>query len=122
MRRFLDKVEETLRPLSLNGGAAFVNFPNRDFPKDSYEKWYFGENLEELRRIKQIWDPDNFFDPPQGIRLPGAPEGPNNEPRGEDATDQLASEQWKDFKRSRWNYYMTTDVKKDLDRLASLGY
>ncbi|KAI1733494.1 hypothetical protein F4680DRAFT_454905 [Xylaria scruposa] len=63
MRRFLAGIKKVLRPLYLNGEAAFINFPNRDFPTKSHEKAYFGGNPDELRKFKQIWewDLDNFF-------------------------------------------------------------
>jgi len=32
MRLFLAKGKRALRPLSVNGEAAFLNFPDRDFP------------------------------------------------------------------------------------------
>ena len=124
MRRFIDTVKDALRPLSLNREAAFVNFPDRDFPKNAYEKYYFGGNREKLQRVKQIWDPSNFFDAPQGIRLPGAPETPEKgEPgRGEDNTDGIATDEWPRYNGSRWKAHKTTDVQKDLNYLASLGF
>ncbi|KAF7433207.1 hypothetical protein PC9H_005157 [Pleurotus ostreatus] len=114
MRRFLTTVKDALRPLSLNGEAAFINFPDSDSPIKSYERAYFGGNFEELRRVKQIWDKDNFFKWAQGVRLPGEAEGNDGEGEGADKTDQIASEQWE--------YYKTTDIVKDLNELADLGY
>ena len=122
MRGFIDTVKDTLRPLSLNGEAAFINFPGIDFPKNSYEKLYFGDNREKLRRIKQLWDGSNFFDPPQGIRLPGASEKPEPGVKGESKIDGIAGKQWSGYNGSRWQYHKTTDIQKDLDALASLGY
>ncbi|KAI0798932.1 hypothetical protein GGR55DRAFT_702508 [Xylaria sp. FL0064] len=75
MRIFLAKVKKALRPLSLNGTAAFINFPDRDFPTQFHEKAYFGNNRYELRRVKQLWDPDYFFKWIQGVRRPGDPDG-----------------------------------------------
>ncbi|KAK1761760.1 hypothetical protein QBC33DRAFT_553363 [Phialemonium atrogriseum] len=122
MRNFLAKIKTALRPLSLNGAAAFINFPDRDFPRKSHEVAYFGNNREELRKVKEIWDKDNFFRWAQGVRLPGDLEEDKEadgdedeaEDEEEDKTDQLAGEQWE--------YYKTPDIVKDLDELADLGF
>jgi len=116
MRRFLAKAKKALRPFSLNGEAAFINFPDRDFPTKSHERLYFGDNREELRRVKEMWDKDNFFKWVQGVRLPGAPEEDVEEGDEEDGgkTDQLASEQWE--------HYKTANIEKDLNELADLGF
>ncbi|KAI1801424.1 FAD-binding domain-containing protein [Daldinia bambusicola] len=68
MRGFLAKVKKILRPFSLGREAAFFNFPDGDFPPGTYESAYFGGNRDELRRVKEIWDKDNFFNPPQGTK------------------------------------------------------
>jgi hypothetical protein len=54
MRRFLAKIKKALKAFSLNGEAAFINFPNRDSLTKSYNRAYFGANREELRRVKDI--------------------------------------------------------------------
>ncbi|KAI1170929.1 FAD-binding domain-containing protein [Nemania sp. FL0916] len=118
MRQFLAKVKKALRPLSLNGQAAFVNFPDRDFPTKFHEQAYFGENRDELRRVKQIWDPDNFFKWDQGVRRPGDPEEDPDVVDDEDKTDQLASQQW----ATQWTHYKSEDIIDDLSYLADLGY
>ncbi|KAK0643894.1 hypothetical protein B0T16DRAFT_416813 [Cercophora newfieldiana] len=99
MRLFLAKVKKDLRPLSLDKQAAFVNFPDRDFPTKFHEKAYFGGNKEKLREVKRTWDPDGFFSFGQGVRQPGAPE----EDEADEAdvgqqSDRLATEQWTYFK------------------------
>lgn len=115
MRQFLAKVKKALRPFSLNKEAAFINFPDRDFPTKSHERAYFGDNREELRRVKEIWDKDNFFKWVQGVRLPGDPDEDEDEDEDEeDKTDQLANEQW--------DYYKTPDIVSDLNELADLGF
>ncbi|PON26706.1 hypothetical protein TGAM01_v204207 [Trichoderma gamsii] len=91
MRFFLAKVKTALRPLSLKGEAAFVNFPDRDFSTKSFERAYFGDNWEELRLVKAMWDKNKLFRFAQGVRLPGDPgEDPDEE---KDKTDRLANEQ-----------------------------
>lgn len=70
MRGFLDKMKEKLRPYSVMGCAAFINFPDAAIPSDASERVYYGNNRQKLRRVKQIWDKDNFFKWAQGIRLP----------------------------------------------------
>lgn len=67
MRGFLGKIKEKLRPFSLKGEAAFINFADGALPTNAHEKAYFGDNAEELRRVKQIWDKDNFFKWNQGV-------------------------------------------------------
>ncbi|KAK4096783.1 FAD-binding domain-containing protein [Parathielavia hyrcaniae] len=97
MRTFLAKVKRALRPFSLNGEAAFINFPDRDFPRKSQKRAYFGGNCKELRRVKQMWDKDNFLKWVQCVKRPGDPEEDPDEEREEneeDRTDRLASEQW----------------------------
>lgn len=114
MRRFLATVKKKLRPLSLNGEAAFMNFPDRDFPTKFHERAYFGGNKEELRSVKQKWDPDGFFKWNQGVRRPGDPEEDDDEAgEDEDRTDKLASEQW----ANQWTYYNVEDLEEELDDL-----
>jgi len=116
MRRFIAKAKKALRPHSLNKEAAFINFPDRDFPQKSHERAYFGDNKDELRRIKEIWDKDDFFKWIQGVRLPGAPDNDKEEDveEDEDKTDRLANDQWAHFN--------TQDIEKDLNELADLGF
>ena len=38
-----------------------------DFNTDNYEKDYFGNNLKKLKRVKDKYDPDNFFKRPFGV-------------------------------------------------------
>ena len=137
MREFLGEAKRSLRPLSLHGDAAFINFPDGALPEGVYERAYWGDNREELRRIKEIWDKGNFFKSQQGVGLPhGIPErgtGVRNEWVGhvdqmlvsniaqrsnsalndEDLTDSLASKQWE--------FYETKDIVGNLQELADLG-
>lgn len=119
MRRFIARVKRELRPLSLNGQAAFVNFPDRDFVQGRYERAYFGENREALRQVKRIWDKDDFFRWEQGVRLPGDDNsgewgGEVADSDGEGNTDQLAAGQW--------DTYQTSDLVADLNELADMGF
>ncbi|GFP55677.1 uncharacterized FAD-linked oxidoreductase YvdP [Trichoderma asperellum] len=84
-------VKTALRPPILNGEAAFVNFPDRDFPTKFHEKAYFSDNREELRLVKEMWDKNKLFRFAQGVRLPGDPEEDPDEEK--DKTDRLANEQ-----------------------------
>ncbi|KAK0666811.1 hypothetical protein QBC41DRAFT_348538 [Cercophora samala] len=70
MRGFLQGFKEKLRPFSMMGRASFANFPDAALPRDAHERSYYGNNHQELRRIKQIWDPAKFFDWNQGVGLP----------------------------------------------------
>lgn len=67
---FLNDFKKDLRPYSMVGQAAFVNFPDRMLAADIHEKAYYGNNRGELQQIKKIWDKDEFFKWDQGIRLP----------------------------------------------------
>ncbi|RYP68526.1 hypothetical protein DL771_006603 [Monosporascus sp. 5C6A] len=70
MRGFLQRFKEKLRPFSMMGRASFVNFPDAALPQDAHERSYYGNNHQELRRIKEIWDRAMFFNWNQGIGLP----------------------------------------------------
>lgn len=94
MRLFLASVKKALRPLSLNEKAAFMNFPDRDFPTKLHEERYFGGNKEELRKIKQTWDPNGFFKWVHGVRRPGDPEEDDTAEEYAEQTDKFAREQW----------------------------
>ncbi|KAJ7848622.1 hypothetical protein B0H14DRAFT_3453031 [Mycena olivaceomarginata] len=108
MRAFLGEAKRELRPLSLQGEAAFINFPDAGI---------LGRQREELRRVKEIWDKDNFFQSEQGVRLPGGlkggPEKSGDQGNDEDLTDSLATKQWE--------VYETKDIVGDLQELADLG-
>ncbi|KAK1244086.1 hypothetical protein MKX08_002224 [Trichoderma sp. CBMAI-0020] len=119
MRFFLAKVKTALRPLSLKGEAAFVNFPDRDFPTKSFERAYFGDNWEELRLVKQMWDKNKLFRFAQGVRLPGDPEEDPDEEK--DKTDRLANEQW-ESDRAQWKPYRSGNFESGLDYLEDLGF
>ncbi|EFX00023.1 berberine family protein [Grosmannia clavigera kw1407] len=95
MREFHKEVKAALRPSSLNGQAAFINFPDRDISSNKHEEMYFGKNAEKLRLIKAHWDKDGFFKFPHGIRRPDDPNDEVFDDMGE--SDKLAQEQWEAF-------------------------
>ncbi|KAL9126685.1 MAG: hypothetical protein Q9217_004296 [Psora testacea] len=70
MRGFLQTFKEKLRPFSMMGRAVFINFPDEVLLSNAHERAYYGNNRQELQRVKKIWDKDNFFDWAQGVRLP----------------------------------------------------
>lgn len=122
MRRFLARVKKELRTLSYNGTAAFINFPDRDFPTKFHERAYYGENLAALREVKKMWDPQNLFAWAQGVRRPGDPEedrGRGDEDDDEAKADKLAAEQWE---KQVWAVPETKDMNAELNELADLGY
>ncbi|RYP31678.1 hypothetical protein DL767_005591 [Monosporascus sp. MG133] len=84
MRGFLERMKPRLSPLGMVQGATFINFPDDSLSQDAHEISYFGNNHQELRRIKQTWDGDNFFKWSQGIRLPVA----RNATRAANTADQ----------------------------------
>ncbi|KAJ7774049.1 hypothetical protein B0H16DRAFT_1362959, partial [Mycena metata] len=80
MRKFLWDAKVQLRPLSLKGKAAFVNFPDGALkPADVWQQAYWGDNSEELHLVKERWDRENFFDSRQGVSRPT--DGPSK-PKG----------------------------------------
>ncbi|KAH8674479.1 hypothetical protein BGZ60DRAFT_504373 [Tricladium varicosporioides] len=94
MRGFLERMKPKLSPFGMVPGATFINFPDDSLKADIHEMSYYGNNHQELRRIKQIWDKDNFFNWPQGIRLPNA-----NQARAV-STDQAENDdlQWESYR------------------------
>ncbi|KAI0393662.1 hypothetical protein F5Y17DRAFT_431308 [Xylariaceae sp. FL0594] len=70
MRGFMQTFKEKLRPHSIMGQGSFINFPDQTLPPTAHERVYYGDNRRELRKIKAIWDKDDFFNWAQGIRLP----------------------------------------------------
>ncbi|KAJ7260881.1 hypothetical protein B0H12DRAFT_1274617 [Mycena haematopus] len=115
----------TLRPLSLQGEAAFINFPDGVLPADVCERAYWGDNRDELRRVKQIWHKNGFFQSEQGVSLPGSFEGgqekPGDQGNDEQVTDSLASKQWEFYDSNQWEVYKTKDIMGDLKKFADLG-
>ncbi|KAF3001482.1 hypothetical protein E8E13_008630 [Curvularia kusanoi] len=110
MRRFMYKLKEEFRPFSLQSEAAFINFPDRNLDPNEYERAYFGENRHELRRIKQLWDKDNYFKWQQQVKLPEdvTEKGGNvNGPTDEDDTDTVASNQWAPY---LWKHQESEDA------------
>ncbi|EXJ74768.1 uncharacterized protein A1O5_01463 [Cladophialophora psammophila CBS 110553] len=118
MRGFLDRMRANLSPFGMVRGATFVNFPDDSLKADAHEKSYYGNNYQELRRVKKIWDRDNFFKGSQGIQLPGtsAPQTVSMDMEDndglledlfaarafvvneEDLTDALAEQQWESYR------------------------
>ncbi|KAM0541302.1 hypothetical protein ACHAPJ_013296 [Fusarium lateritium] len=69
MRKFLETLNEQLRKYSMNELGVYVNFPDETMDKNTYEKAYYGENREELQRIKAVWDKKNIFGWPHGVQV-----------------------------------------------------
>lgn len=94
---FLNDFKKELRPYSINGQAAFINFPDGKLASDVHEQAYYGENRHALQQAKKIWDMDDFFHWNQGVRHPvGELKTENNtvlRPSMEDSlfTESLAS-------------------------------
>lgn len=93
LRNFFGTFKERLKPYSMMGRAAFINFPDNTYNLESYQRKYFGSNRRKLQQIKKTWDKDNYFDWFQGIRqqtgstLPGINESDNEDSTEEDDTD-----------------------------------
>jgi hypothetical protein len=123
---FLNEVKGKLRPYSLNKVAAFINFPDNALKDDAYEEAYFGKNVDELRKVKKIWDPEAFFMFSQGIKLPGSSKrsasAAVDEGDTDHLTDRFAKAQWgrRDTIRSSGKY--STQLSNDLDELEEAGY
>lgn len=100
MRSFLGELKPKLSDYGMVKWATFINFPDDTLKPEAHEKAYFGDNRHKLREIKQLWDPDNFFNWPQGIRLPAQEsdeEGRREALINEALTDQVALQQWKSY-------------------------
>ncbi|KAL2073553.1 hypothetical protein VTL71DRAFT_10879 [Oculimacula yallundae] len=72
VNEFFRTFRSKMLPLSTAGGS-FANFPDKLIRVDEAERAYFGKNREELRRVKAIWDKDDFFGQgggEQGVQLP----------------------------------------------------
>ncbi|KAK6498192.1 hypothetical protein TWF506_004431 [Arthrobotrys conoides] len=103
MRAFLQAFKDELRPYSLEQKASFINFPDEALDSGPHGTAYYGENYSKLQVVKEIWDPDNFFNWSQGVQLPLSPDSNKNpstkepsQPKGEeDLTDKIAGGQWK---------------------------
>jgi len=54
----LDEMRSILTPIATEG--VYANYP--DLTLENWGHAYWGENLSRLKRIKQKWDPDNYFD------------------------------------------------------------
>ncbi|KAH7083758.1 hypothetical protein FB567DRAFT_91501 [Paraphoma chrysanthemicola] len=109
MRNFLASVKKQLRALSLSNKAAFMNFPDRDFPTRVHEERYFGANKDELREIKKYWDPNGVFDWVHGVKRPGEPEKNDTAEEYAERADKYADQ---------WTHYRTHDIDAELDDLA----
>ncbi|RYP90314.1 hypothetical protein DL770_003537 [Monosporascus sp. CRB-9-2] len=72
MKGFLKKMKTELREYSIEGRAAFINFPDGELK--AHEEAYFGSNAEALREVKKKWDADYFFKWRQGVGLPSKPQ------------------------------------------------
>ncbi|CAE6395715.1 unnamed protein product [Rhizoctonia solani] len=70
MIKFVNKVKDKLVPHTIQGKAAYVNFVDRTI--HNWQEAYYGDNYPRLQQIKQEWDPNDFFNFEQSIRLPGA--------------------------------------------------
>ena len=60
---YVGEFDRVLQPLS--NGHSYQNYPNRQI--EDFGNVYFGTNLPRLLQVKQAYDPDNFFQFPQGL-------------------------------------------------------
>jgi FAD/FMN-containing dehydrogenase len=60
---YVSEFDRVLQPLS--NGQSYQNYPNRQI--EDFDNVYFGGNLPRLLEVKRTYDPDNFFDFPQGL-------------------------------------------------------
>lgn len=51
--------------------AAYLNYIDSD--QADWAQAYFGSNLPRLQQVKARYDPENYWDKPQGIPAPGQP-------------------------------------------------
>ncbi|KAF7322310.1 FAD-binding PCMH-type domain-containing protein [Mycena chlorophos] len=128
MRAFLFETKQQLRQHSLQGEAAFINFPDGALEGTRHERAYWGDNIEELRRVKDIWDRDRFFESEQGIGMRGgmaymaaanANQAPAPVRNDEELTDALASKQWETW--NAWDVYDTKNIVADFQSFDDYG-
>jgi hypothetical protein len=131
MRGFLRRVKKKLRLFSLKREAAYINYPDGALSKKVHERAYFGDNLAELRRIKEIWDKDNFFKSTQGVKLPPGPSGGGKSGVVVDTPDVVVDtsdvvvdtsdeEVTTDtIARKQWEFFEVKDFAKEM---ANLGF
>ncbi|KAJ8117709.1 hypothetical protein ONZ43_g4149 [Nemania bipapillata] len=136
MRQFLRQFRTRLRPYSINGLAAFVNFPDDTLCEHVYERAYYGNNHLELRRVKRLWDKNNFFNWDQGIRVPQPyPEAMSDQgtAQQDDAThcddvvslDSRAGQQWEYFEPPPGREVLNLDITgggRMVRTLTDLGF
>ncbi|KAI1318290.1 hypothetical protein F5Y16DRAFT_419065 [Xylariaceae sp. FL0255] len=134
MRQFLRQFRTKLRPYSINGLAAIVNFPDETLCKHVYERAYYGDNHVELRRVKGLWDKDNFFKWDQSVRLPqlypdtGAAASDQGTNQQDDAThcddiislDSCAGQQWEYFEPPPAREILDLDITGGARRVRTL--
>ena len=60
---YVSEFDRVVQPLS--NGCSYQNYPNRQI--EDFGKAYFGGNLPRLLKVKQAYDPGNFFTFPQGL-------------------------------------------------------
>ena len=60
---FVSEFDRVVHPLS--NGQSYQNYPNREL--EDFGKAYFGGNLPRLLQVKKAYDPNNFFNFPQGL-------------------------------------------------------
>ncbi|CAE6473405.1 unnamed protein product [Rhizoctonia solani] len=70
MLELVAKFKDTLLRYTIEGKAAYVNFTDPTI--HNWQEAYYGENYSDLQKVKQEWDPYNFFKFRQSIELPGA--------------------------------------------------
>ncbi len=121
MRSFLDQMKPKLAPYGMVRGATFINFPDDSLKPEVHEKSYYGMNYLTLQQVKKIWDKDNFFDWPQGVKLPGigSPQAAKTDDQNlmknipaadfivkeQALTDVLANQQWESYRPTSTEVY-----------------
>ncbi|KAH7159777.1 hypothetical protein B0J13DRAFT_432338 [Dactylonectria estremocensis] len=70
MRAVLERLNASLREYSISGLGAFINFADAALKDTAHERVYYGENHQDLRRVKAMWDKTNFFNWSQSVKLP----------------------------------------------------
>ncbi|CAE6411299.1 unnamed protein product [Rhizoctonia solani] len=70
MDKMVELVKEAKMKLlpSTMGEVAYVNFVDRTIP--NWQRAYYGDNYERLQKVKEEWDPEDFFKFEQSIELP----------------------------------------------------
>ncbi|KAF9557294.1 BBE-domain-containing protein [Agrocybe pediades] len=66
---FANRCKNTFLPYAIECKAAYLNYI--DSTVQNWQQAYYGDNYHRLQKVKDAWDPTNFFHFDQSIELTG---------------------------------------------------